>query len=66
MDDLKRIEKIILENCFDQKKKEAGLKFTPGLALIGLRTNGPRHQFVSLVHVENIVGKVNAIELLFL
>ena len=28
--------------CFEQKKKKLGLKFNPGLALIGLRTTGPR------------------------
>ena len=33
---------IILEKCaFDQKKKKPGLKFNPGLELIGLRTTGP-------------------------
>ena len=31
-----------LENTFEQKKKKPGLKFNPGLALIGLRTIGPR------------------------
>ena len=29
------------ENTFEQKKKKPGLKFKPGLALIGLRTTGP-------------------------
>ena len=29
------------ENAFDEKKKRPGLKFNPGLALIGLRTTGP-------------------------
>ena len=33
-----RIEKIVRENAFDEKKKRLGLKFNPGLALIGLRT----------------------------
>ena len=32
------MEKIVLENAFDEKKKRPGLKFNPGLALIGLRT----------------------------
>ena len=32
---------IILENAFEQKKKKPGLKFNPGLELIGLRTTGP-------------------------
>lgn len=38
---LKRIEKIIPENAFEQKKKKPGLKFNPGLVRIGLRTTGP-------------------------
>ena len=37
----KRREKIIRENAFGQQKKKPGLKFNPGLALIGLRTTGP-------------------------
>ena len=28
-------------NSFEQNKKKPGLKFNPGLALIGLRTTGP-------------------------
>ena len=36
------IEKIIRENAFGQKKKKPRLKFNPGLALIDLRTTGPR------------------------
>ena len=36
------MEKIIWENSFEQKKKKPGLKFNPGLALIGLRITGPR------------------------
>ena len=35
------MEKIILENVYEQKKKKLGLKFNPGLALIGPRTTGP-------------------------
>ena len=42
MDALKRIEKIIQENAFEQKEKKLRLKFNPGLALIGLQTTGPR------------------------
>jgi len=57
LDGLKRIEKIILENSFEQKKKKSGLKFNPGLPLIGLRTTRPRHQSVSPVHVGNTVVK---------
>ena len=41
MDALNRREKIIWENAFEQKKKKPGLKFNPGLALIGLRATGP-------------------------
>ena len=39
---LKRIEKIVGENAFDEKKKRPRLKFNPGLALISLQTTGPR------------------------
>ena len=42
MDVLERTEKIISENAIKQKKKEPRLKFNSGLALIGLRTTGPR------------------------
>ena len=35
-------EEITRENTFEQKKKKLGLKFNPGLALIGLLTTGPR------------------------
>lgn len=42
---LKRIEKIVRQNASDEKRKRLGLKFNPGIAtgiaLIGLRTNGP-------------------------
>ena len=41
MDALKRIDKIIRKNAFDQKKKKPELKFNHGSALIGLRTTGP-------------------------
>ena len=36
LDALTRIEKIILENAFKQKKKKTGLKFNLGLGLISL------------------------------
>ena len=42
LDILKRIEKIILESVFDKKIKNPGLNFTPGSALTGVRTTGPR------------------------
>ena len=38
LDALKRREKIIRENAFEQKKKNPGLEFNLGLALIGLWT----------------------------
>ena len=38
----KRIEKIIRESAFDEKKKKPGLKFNPRLASTGLRTTGAR------------------------
>ena len=41
LDALKRIEKIIRESAFEQKKEKPRLKFNPGLALIVLRTTGP-------------------------
>ena len=40
LDALKRIEKIVRENAFEQKKKKPRLKFNLGLMLIGLRTTG--------------------------
>ena len=42
LDALKRREEIIRENTFEQKKKKPGLKFNPGLVVIGLQTTGPR------------------------
>ena len=38
---LQKIEKIIRENVFEQKKKKPGLKFNPEFALISFQTNGP-------------------------
>ena len=41
LDTLKRIEKIVGQNAFEQKKDKPGLKFNPGMALkkiIGLWT----------------------------
>ena len=35
------MEKIILENAFEQKKKKPRLKFNPGLTLIVLWTTEP-------------------------
>ena len=43
----KRIEKIIRESAFDEKKKNPALKFNPRLALTCLRTTGAR-SFVRL------------------
>ena len=36
------MEKIIRGSAFDKKIKNPGLKFNPGLALTGFRTNEPR------------------------
>ena len=52
IDMLKRVENIIRGNAVDQKKKKAGLKFNPGLALIGLRTTGPS-AIPGLVTIDN-------------
>ena len=46
---LKRREKIVRENAFEQKKKKPGLKFNPGVALIDLRTSGPWISTIELV-----------------
>ena len=46
---LKRIEKIVRENAFDERKKRPGLKFNPRLALIGLRTTGPWISTIKIV-----------------
>ena len=37
----KKNREIVRENAFNEKKKRPGLKFNPGLALIGLRKTGP-------------------------
>ena len=44
----KKIEKIIRESAFDKKKKKPGLTFNPGLALIRVRTTGPRAVFLRI------------------
>ena len=41
LDALKRIEKIIRQNAFEQKKKKPRLRLNPGLVLISLQTTGP-------------------------
>ena len=38
----KRIEKILRESAFDEKKKKRGLKRNLGLAQTSVRTTGPR------------------------
>ena len=40
------MKKIVWENDFDEKKKKPDLKSNPGLALISLRTTGPRLVFL--------------------
>ena len=42
MDVLTRVGKIVSERFLNKGIKKPGLKFTPELALIGLRTTGPR------------------------
>ena len=51
---LKKLAKIIRENTFQQKKKKPGLKFNPGLALIGLRTTGS----CSFSHCSNLAFRL--------
>ena len=50
----KRIEKILRESAFDEKKKKRGLKRNPGLAQTGVRTTG-RAQGITAVlrEIEN-------------
>ena len=55
---LKRREEITQENTFEQKKKKPGLKFNPGLALIGLRTSGPRSKFSPMSQRREFKGKL--------
>ena len=50
LDTLKRIEKIIPESAFDNKKKKPGLKSNPRLALTGVQTTGPRRTQVKKVN----------------
>ena len=52
----KRIEKIIRESAFDEKKKKPGLKFNPRLALTGLRTTGARSLIVIVAHENSFLG----------
>ena len=52
---LKRIEKIVQENPFDEKKKRPGLKFNPGSALIGLQTTGPCILSFAIILVFHVV-----------
>ena len=44
---------MIRENAFKQKKKKPGLKFNPGLALIGLWTTGPRILMCCIGNIRN-------------
>ena len=44
----KELEKIIREIAFEQEKKNPGLKFNPGLALIGLRTTKLDPELISV------------------
>ena len=58
MDALKRIEKIIQENAFEQKNKKSELKFNPGLALIRLRTTGPRSFLTTILSYIRILSSI--------
>ena len=42
LDTAKRIERIIKENAFDEKKKKSGLKLNPALAPTGFEKLGPK------------------------
>ena len=57
MDALKGMEKTILENVYEEKKKKLELKFNPGLALIGPRTTGPW-----LSHLSNVLKLIKKIQ----
>ena len=53
----KRIEKIVQENAFDEKKKRSWLKFNPGLALINLlafEQLGPGLLDFAIEHVNSV------------
>ena len=53
---LKRIEKIVQENAFDEKKKRPRLKFNPGLALIDFEQLGPEKYFPdNLFQLQNCI-----------
>ena len=41
------MEEIIRESAIDKEEKTPGLKFNPGLVLIGLRTTGPSVKLMS-------------------
>jgi len=53
LDALKRIEKIIPENAFEQEEKKSGLKFNPGLAPIDFRTTRPWFYFGVIISKMN-------------
>ena len=57
MEALKIAEKIIREikNAVEHKKNKDGLNLTPGYALIGLRTTGPRF-VLQVVREEKILA----------
>ena len=66
MDTPKKIEKIIRESAFDEKKKKRGLKFSPGLALTGVQTTGPRvlqpfQEKLKTILIQNFGGQIGCI-----
>ena len=56
----KEREKIIREIAFEQEKKNPGLKFNPGLALIDLRTTKLGPELICLLPSRFLVSSRNA------
>ena len=62
----KRIEKILRESAFDEKKKKRVLKRNPGLAQTGVRTTGPRvlqpsQEKLKTILIQNFWGQIGCI-----
>ena len=49
---LKRIEKIIRENAFEQKRKKPGLKFNPGLS-----ANRPSNKWARKLYLVSVANQ---------
>ena len=56
------IQEIIRENNFEQMIMKPRLKFNPGLALIGLRTTGPRVMYQVGSVVNKLIDDLNVSE----